>query len=209
MIVTVRVPVVAVLLAVNVTVLMPVAGFGLNVAVTPVPSPEADNVTLPVNPFAGVAVIVDFPEEDRVMLKLLGEADSVKLPDTAAFTVSVTVAVCVIPPPMAVTTMEYVPVAVVDATVMVIVELPEPGAANDAGLKLTVTPDGCPLADNATLESNPPDVATVMVDIPGLPRTTETELGEAEMLKLGDVDVGASALINAVPFGLPQPLAKS
>jgi hypothetical protein len=92
---------------------------------------------------------------------------------------------------------------------MVIVELPEPGAANDAGLKLTVTPDGCPLADNAMLESNPPDVATVMVDVPLLPRTTETELGEAEMLKLGDVDVGASALINAVPFGLPQPLAKS
>jgi hypothetical protein len=95
-----------VLLAVNVTVLVPTAGFGLNEALTPDPSPEADNVTLPVNPFAGVTVIVDFPEEDRLMLTLLGEADSVKLPDTAALTVSVTVVVCVILPPLAVTAME-------------------------------------------------------------------------------------------------------
>ena len=51
--VTVLVPLVAVLLAVNVSVLVPVAGFGLNDAVTPLPSPEADKVTLPLKPLVG------------------------------------------------------------------------------------------------------------------------------------------------------------
>jgi len=52
-IVTVRVPVVAELLAVNIKVLVPVAGFGLNAAVTPLPNPLAESVTLPANPFVG------------------------------------------------------------------------------------------------------------------------------------------------------------
>lgn len=46
----------------NVRVLVDVAGFGLNAAVTPFGNPEADNVTLPVNPFSGLMVIVLFPE---------------------------------------------------------------------------------------------------------------------------------------------------
>ena len=48
------------------------------------------------------------------------------------------------------------PVAVVDATARVMVEVPEPGAAIDAGVKLTVTPVGCPVADKPTAELNPP-----------------------------------------------------
>jgi hypothetical protein len=95
------------------------------------------------------------------------------------------------------------------ATVIVIVELPEPGAAMDVGLKLTVTPVGWPLADKATAASNPPETAEVIVDVPLPPCTTETEAGEAESVKLGLVDVGASALIKPVPFGLPQPVARS
>jgi len=49
--VTVAEPVVAVPLAVSVRVLEVVPGFGLKPAVTPVGNPEADMVTLPVNPF--------------------------------------------------------------------------------------------------------------------------------------------------------------
>ena len=70
----------------------------------------------------------------------VGEADMVKLAD--AVTVKVTVDVCVMPPPVPVTVIGYEPVAVFEATAMVMVELPEPGVAMDVGLKVTVTPVG-------------------------------------------------------------------
>jgi len=75
--VTVFVPVVAVLLAVNVRVLVVVPGFGLNDAVTPLPMPVAVKVTLPVKPPEGVMVILDVPLADRSMVKLVGDADRV------------------------------------------------------------------------------------------------------------------------------------
>jgi hypothetical protein len=92
---------------------------------------------------------------------------------------------------------------------MFIVELPEPGAEKDAGLKLTVTPAGWPDAVSATAELKPPETALVIVEVPLPPWTTETALGEAEIVKVGLVEVGASALISPVPFGLPQPVTKS
>ena len=55
-------PVVAVLLAVSVRVLEPVAGFGLNDAVTPLGKPDADKLTPLLKPFCGVTVIVLVPE---------------------------------------------------------------------------------------------------------------------------------------------------
>ena len=61
--VTVVVPVVAVLLAVNVKVLLLVVLCGLNVAVTPLGSPEADKLTLPLNPLSGLTVMVLVPLE--------------------------------------------------------------------------------------------------------------------------------------------------
>jgi len=60
-IVTVAVPVIAVLLAVNVKVLVEVAGLGLNTAVTPLGTPVADKLTLLAKPFDGVMVIVLVP----------------------------------------------------------------------------------------------------------------------------------------------------
>ncbi len=197
------------LLAVKVSVLVPVAGLGLKAAVTPLPIPLADKLTLPANPLDGVIVIVDVPLDDRVIVKLVGDADSVKLPAATAVTVSVTVALCAVLPPVPVTVMVYVPVAVVEATAILIVELPDPGAAIVAGVKLTVTPAGCPLAVKAIAELNPPVAAVVIVDAPLAPCTTETEPGDAEIVKSGVVDVGASALINPVPFGLPHPVTRS
>jgi hypothetical protein len=76
--VTVTVPVAAVEVADNVSVLVLVAGFGLNAAVTPLGKPDAERVTLPLNPPVGVMVIVLVPLLPWVTFTLLGEADSVK-----------------------------------------------------------------------------------------------------------------------------------
>ena len=59
--VTVAVPVVAVLLAVNVRTLVEAVGLVPKLAVTPEGSPDADKVTLPVKPPEGVTVIVLVP----------------------------------------------------------------------------------------------------------------------------------------------------
>lgn len=78
-IVTVDDPVVAVLLAVNVSTLVPVVGFVPNVAVTPLGRPDAASVTLPVNPPTSVTVMVLVPLPPCVIVRLLGESDKVKL----------------------------------------------------------------------------------------------------------------------------------
>jgi hypothetical protein len=73
--VTVTVPAVAVLLAVSVKVLVAVVGFVPNVAVTPLGSPDADKLTLPLKPFCGVTVIALVPAVPCVIVKLLGVAE--------------------------------------------------------------------------------------------------------------------------------------
>ena len=87
---------------------------------------------------------------------------------------------------------------------MVMVEVPEPGAAMDAGAKLTVTPVGWPVADKATAELNPPETATVTVDEPLLPCTTDTEAGDAEMVKSG-VAAGFTVNVTVVVCIRPPP----
>jgi hypothetical protein len=59
--VTKAVPIVAALPAASVKVLVPVVLAGLKEAVTPVGNPEADRLTLPVNPFCGVIVTLLVP----------------------------------------------------------------------------------------------------------------------------------------------------
>ena len=77
--VTVDVPVVAVALAVRVSTLVPVVGFVPNVAVTPLGRPDAASVTLPVNPSTSCTVMVLVPLLPWVIVRLLGESESVKL----------------------------------------------------------------------------------------------------------------------------------
>ncbi len=62
--------------------------------------------------------------------------------------------------------MGYVPVGVLAPTMMVIVELPDPGAGIVCGLKLTVTPEGIPEAFRVMGLSKPPLMADVMVEFP-------------------------------------------
>jgi len=91
--VTVDVPVIAVLLAASVSVLLPVVLVGLNVAVTPLGTPEDARPTLPVKPFSGATVMVLVPLAPCVTVRLLGIADSLKSGMAAAFTVRLSVAV--------------------------------------------------------------------------------------------------------------------
>jgi len=62
-IVMVTVPAVAVLLALSVSVLVPVVLVGLKDGVTPFGSPEADKATMLLKPFSGLTVMVLVPLE--------------------------------------------------------------------------------------------------------------------------------------------------
>jgi len=86
------------------------------------------------------------------------------------------------------------------------VDEPEPGAAMELGLKLTVTLLGWPLADKAMAESKPPEIVVVMVEWPEFPGLTVIDVGEALMVKLGLVPVTVretvvvSTVLPEVPF---------
>ena len=99
-IVTVTVPAAAAALAFKVSVLVVVAGSGLKDAVTPLGRPDAERVTLPLNPLREVMAIVLVPLAPCRMVTVSGEGESVKfgtLPGQfftrlAAFTVPIPVA---------------------------------------------------------------------------------------------------------------------
>jgi hypothetical protein len=73
--VTAAVPVAAVLLAVSVNVLVLAVLLGLNDTVTPLGSPDADKLTLPVKPFCGVTEMVLAPLAPCTIVKLFGDAE--------------------------------------------------------------------------------------------------------------------------------------
>lgn len=77
--VIVDVPAVADALALRVSALVNVVGFGLKAAVTPLGSPEAARVTLPENSCAGVMVMVLVPLAPWPMVAAFGEAERLKL----------------------------------------------------------------------------------------------------------------------------------
>lgn len=176
-IVTETVPVVAVPLAVSVSVLAPVVFAGLNDAVTPLGRPEADKATLLLKPLSGFTVIALEPLDPCVMVRLLGEAESVKfgggltaresvveldrLPDEP---VIVTVDVPVVAALLAVSVNVLVPVALV-------------------GLNEAVTPEGKPDADKLTVPLKPLSALTVMVLVPLAACTMVKLFGDAESVK--------------------------
>ena len=127
-----------------------------------------------------VVVIVDLPEVPLVILSDVGDALMVKFCLAPLVTVSETVVVSVVLPDVPLTVIVYVPAATVDPTDIVMVELPAP--VIEVGLKVTVTPEGWPLALKAMVPLNPPVTVLVMVELPELPCTTETDDGEAERL---------------------------
>ena len=148
-IVTVAVPVVAVPLAVSVSVLVVVAEVGLNAAVTPLGKPDADKLTLPLKPFTGLTVTVSVPLAPCVILTLFVDADRLK--SGAAFTVRLTVVVCVRLPDALVIVTVLVPVA----AALLAVNVRELVLVVEVGVKVAVTPLGKPDAVRATLPVKP------------------------------------------------------
>lgn len=92
-VITVTVPVAAVVPAIKVSVLAVAAGLGLKEAVTPLGNPDAENATLPLKPFDGVMVIVLVALLPGVMATLFGEVESVKFGIALPFTVRLNVVV--------------------------------------------------------------------------------------------------------------------
>lgn len=208
--VIVRFPVLAFRPTLTVMVNVPEPGaameLGLKVTVCALPCPEADRLIAELKPPETAVVIVEVPELPLATLIDVGDALTVKF-GVVPVTVSETVAVSTVLPEVPVTLMLYVPAAVDEATVIVIVEDPAP--VIEVGLNVTVTPVGWPLADNEMPELNPPVTVLVMVDVPECPCATETEVGEAERLNPGPDELPARAAIRPEPFGLPQPVARS
>jgi hypothetical protein len=161
---------------------------GVKLTVTPVGCPVADKATAELKPPEIATVTVDEPLLPCTTDTETGAAEMVKSGVPVEVTVNVTVMVCLKAPPAPLTVIGYVPGAVFAATAMVMVEVPEPGAGIVAGVKLTVTPVGWPVADKATAELNPKKMADVIVDEPLLPCAADTAVGAAEIAKLGVVE---------------------
>jgi hypothetical protein len=99
--------------------------------------------------------------------------------------VRITVVVWVMPPPVAVTVMVWLPTAALLPVVIVIVEPPEPGAAMELGEKVTVWAPPWPEDESEMAELKPPDPEVVMVTLPEERRERVMDDGEAETVKAG------------------------
>lgn len=88
---------------------------------------------------------------------------------------------------MALTVVLKVPVVAVLLAENVSVELPLPGAAIVAGLKLAVTPLGRPEIERATEELNPLETVVEIVLVAELPWVTDRLEGAALTLKSAEV----------------------
>lgn len=139
-------PKAAVLDAVSVTVVLCVAGFGENVAVTPLGKPAAENFTVPLNPIPGFTSIQELAELPRPNERSY-PPDNVKVGgSTVMLSGTVDVALPYVPLIVAL----YCPrlAALVAVSVSVVDELVE------AGENVPVTPLGSPEMERLTF---PPD----------------------------------------------------
>jgi hypothetical protein len=199
-IVIVVVPGVTAVLAVNVSVLDDVAGFGLNEAVTPLGRPDAAKLTLALNPFAGVMLTVLLPLVPCTTLNVLGAAASVKLGAGVIVRLRVVVSVRIPDVPVIVTV--AVPVFAVALAVSVSVLVEEVGF----GLNAAFTPLGKPDAARFTLPLNPFSGVTVRVSAPLFPSVIVRLPGAAVREKFG---APGQLATRFVAFTLPMPVAKS
>lgn len=89
---------------------------------------------------------------------------------------------------------------------MLIVDVPDPGAAIELGLKLMVTLLPPPDADKLIAELKPPEIAVVIVELPVFPGDTLSDVGDALIVKLAfvpvtvNVTVVVATVLPDVPF---------
>jgi hypothetical protein len=201
--VTGKVPTLAVLVAVNVSVLVLAVLVGLKEAVTPVGKPEAAKLTLPLKPFCGVTVMVLVPFAPRKTLRLPGDAEITKLP--LMFTVRAIVVVLVKRPEVPVTVTLTAPTAALELDVNVkVLVLEVLGGLNEA-----VTPAGKPEADKLTLPVKPFSGVTETVLEPLAPCTMLRLPGVEERKKPGTGPPVGQLFTKLVAFRVPMPVAKS
>jgi hypothetical protein len=176
---------------------------GLKEAVTPLGCPEAVKLTLAAKPFCGTTVIVLAPFPPWKKLRLLGAAESVKLP--LVFTVKAIVVELPKKPEVPLMVTLTTPTAAValevNVTVLVLVVL--------AGLNVAVTPLGRPVADSLTALLKPFTGMTVIVLVPTLPCVIVRLLGDAVSENPGIGPPVGQLLTKFVAFKLPIPVAKS
>ena len=119
---------------------------------------------------------------------------------------SMTVVVCVTPSPVAVIVILWFPTKAFLLTLTVMIELPDPGAAMELGLKVTVCRPPSPVADKEIAESKPPDTKVVIVELPEPGLATLIVAGDALRVKPLDVvplTVSETVAVSVVPPDLP------
>ena len=115
---------------------------GLKLTVVPAGIPEADKLTAAAKPLPVMVKTLEVPCWPWAIVRAEGMARIVKLGCPLGVMVRVTVVVCLTPPPLPVTVIGYVPVGAKFTSLIVMIELPEPGAPMVMGLKVTDTPMG-------------------------------------------------------------------
>lgn len=112
---------------------------------------------------------------------------------------TVTVVVSVRLPLVALTVMVWVPVDAFLEVATVIFEVPEP--VMEVGLKVTVSPLPCPVAERLIEELRVPVTEVVIVELPELPLVIDKEEGEAETVKdpvVAEVTVRETVVVSTV-----------
>jgi hypothetical protein len=181
----------------NVTTLEVVDEAGLNVAVTPVGRPDAAKVTLPANGLTSVTVIVSVPLAPGATVRLVGEAERLKLPRPVTVSEMEVVALSV--PEVPVIVIGYVPATVVAATANVTtLEL-----ADEVGLNEVVTPVGMPEAANDTLPVNVPVSWTVIVSVPLAPWAIDSAEADGVSVK-PDAEGTVSVMVVVTGVSVPE-----
>jgi hypothetical protein len=193
--VTVDVPMAAEVLAATVTKTAPGALPALKAAVTPLGMPDAATLTVPLNPFSALPVIVLAPLLPCATLRLAGDTERVKFGGAAI--VSAIVAVLFKVPETPVTVTVDVPVTAEALAVSVSVLAP----VVLAGLNDAVTPLARLDAARLTLPLKPLTGPTVIVLPPLLPCKILSAAGDTASVKLGIAIVSA---IVAVLFNAPE-----